>query len=214
MTSCRGRAEVTPFTDAEVAELERLLGVRHAAAGSPLLDEATTVERIGIILSGEVELTHRRRGRREVLQVLRAGETYGDVALLCALPTLFGARAASDVRVIELDAAHFLAMLDQRPQACRRVLSSVACRLERTQRRLLTTTASGLTKQVAALLLEEAGSGSGDVALSQGTIADLLGATRPSVNRVLGAFEEAGHLRRHYRCVEVLDAEGLAQELR
>lgn len=213
MARCVGRGDLAPFSEVELAELERLVGVRHAAAGTPLLGQAATVDHIGIITSGEVELTHRRRGRREVLQVLHAGEVYGDIAVLCSVPTLFGARAASDVRVIELDAARFWALLEQRPHVCRRVLFSVASRLERMQRRLLTVTAGDLTHQVAALLLDEMGPRPGVVGLSQGTIAELLGSTRPSVNRVLRSFEQAGHLQLHYRRIEVLEPAGLEQLL-
>ena len=214
MARCVGRGELAPFSDAEIAELERVIGGRHAAAGSPLLEQGSDADHIGIITRGEVELTHRRRGRRAVLQVLHPGDVYGDIPLLCALPTPFGARAASDVRVIELDAARFWALLEQRPQVCRRVLFSVASRLERMQRRLLTITAGDLTHQVAALLLDETGPEAGIVPLSQVTIAELLGATRPSVNRVLKTLEAAGHLRLSYRRIEVLDPLGLDSALR
>jgi CRP/FNR family transcriptional regulator, cAMP and macrophage regulator len=214
MARCVGRGELAPFSDAEIAELERVIGVRHAAAGSPLLEQGSDADHIGIITSGEVELTHRRRGRREVLQVLHPGDVYGDIPLLCALATPFGARAASDVAVIELDAARFWALLEQLPHVCRRVLFSVASRLERMQRRLLTVTAGDLTHQVAALLLDETGPEGGVVPFSQNTIAELLGATRPSVNRVVKALEAAGHLRVSYRRIEVLDPHGLERGLR
>lgn len=214
MARCVGRGELAPFSDTEIAELARVIGVRRAAAGSPLLEQGSDADHIGIITSGEVELTHRRRGRREVLQVLHPGDVYGDIPLMCGLPTPFGARAASDVAVIELDAPRFWALLEQRPHVCRRVLFSVASRLERMQRRLLTVTAGDLTHQVTALLLDETGSEGGVVPFSQSTIAELLGATRPSVNRVVKALEAAGHLRVSYRRIEVLDPHGLERGLR
>ncbi len=214
MARCVGRGELAPFSDTEIAELERVIGVRRVTAGSPLLEQGSDADHIGIITSGEVELTHRRRGRREVLQVLHPGDVYGDIPLLCGLPTPFGARAASDVAVIELDAARFWALLEQRPHVCRRVLFSVASRLERMQRRLLTVTAGDLTHQVTALLLDETGSEGGVVPFSQSTIAELLGATRPSVNRVVKALEATGHLRVSYRRIEVLDPQGLERGLR
>ena len=214
MARCVGRGELAPFSEIEIAELERVIGARHAAAGTPLLEQGSDADHIGIITSGEVELTHRRRGRREVLQVLHPGDVYGDIPLLCSLPTPFGARAASDVAVIELDVARFWALLEQRPQVCRRMLFSVASRLERMQRRLLTVTAGDLTHQVAALLLDETGPDAGIVPLSQSKIAELLGATRPSVNRVLKAMEAAGQLRLGYRHIEVLDPPGLERALR
>ena len=85
---------------------------------------------------------------------------------------------------------------------------------ERMQRRLLSVTAGDLTHQVAALLLDETGPEPGVVPFAQSTIAQLLGATRPSVNRVLKAMEAAGHLRLGYRRIEVLDPPGLERALR
>ncbi len=211
---CVGRGAVAPFSPAELTELERRIGARAAPAGTQLLHQGADVDRIGIIISGEVECSHRRRGRRQVLQVLHPGEVYGDIALLCAVPTLFGVRAASEVAVIELDAPRFWALLEQRPHVCRRVLFSVASRLEQLERRLLTVTAGDLTHKVAALLLDEVGPRGGAVSLSQETIAQLLGTTRPSVNRVLKAFEQAGYVQLQYRRIEVSDPVGLEHALR
>jgi len=158
MARCVGRGELAPFSAADVAELTHLLGSRDAPAGTTLLPQGEQVEHIGIILRGEVELTHRRRRHREVLQVLHPGDVYGDIPLLCSLPGPFGARAATDVEVIELD---------------------------------------------------ETGPETGAVPFSQSTVAGRLGATRPSVTRVLKSFEQAGCVGLSYRRIEVLDPDSL-----
>jgi CRP/FNR family transcriptional regulator, cAMP and macrophage regulator len=199
----------TLFSREEVAELGRSLGIHRVGAGAPLLRQGEPVGHIGVIISGEVSLTHQRPTRRVVLQVLREGDMYGDVPLLCGLPMPFSARALTDAAVVELPHEVFWQLVEQRRDICRRLLFSMASRMERLQRRLLAVTSGDLVHQVGTLLLDEIGDQPGYVALSQSMIAELLGSTRPSVNRALHELAERGHVRLAYRRIEVVDPAGL-----
>lgn len=209
MARCVGRGDLAPFGPEAIAELASAVGVRRIEAGTPLMSEGEAVSRIGIIQDGEVELYRRHAMRRVVLQVLRPGDVYGDIPFLCHMPPPFGARALTVGGVIELDAEGFWRLLETRPGACQRFLFSVASRLQRMQLRLLELTSGDLRHQVASLLLDETGGGSGAVHLTQATIAQLLGASRPSVNRVLKDLEADGFVALTYRRVEVVDPAGL-----
>jgi hypothetical protein len=77
------------------------------------------------------------------------------------------------------------------------------------QSRLLELTQRDLRGQVASLLLNETEDRAGEIQLPQSTLAELLGATRPSVNQVLKSFQAEGLVRLSYRRVEVLDPERL-----
>ena len=212
MARCVGRGALSPFTDPEVADLARMLGVREVAAGSPLMTEAEPVSAVGLVQHGTVELTRRQGLRRVVLQVLRPGDLYGDIPFLCHVPPPFGARALTDAGVVEIGADRFWALLDERPELGRRFLFSVASRLQRTQQRLLELTSGDLRHQVAALLLDEA-AGSVNVALTQTTLAALLAASRSKVNRALRDLEKEGAIRLGYRSIEILDATALRSVL-
>lgn len=204
-----GRGDLFPFSEHEVAELAATIGVGEVEAGTRLLAAGQPVEFIGLVERGEVELYQRAGLRRVVLQILRDGDLLGDVPFFCELPSPFHARALTDVMLIRLEREDISRLLATRPAVCRRFLYSLASRLDRMQRRLLQLTVGDLRTQVAALLLDEAGEEGEPVRLPQSTLAELLGATRPSVNRVLKSFEAEGIVRLTYRRVEVADRERL-----
>jgi CRP-like cAMP-binding protein len=209
MARCLGRGELFPFTGEEIELLATSIGVRRLGAGAPLLHEGKAVEFMGLIEAGEVELYRRTALRRVALQILREGDLLGDIPFFCRMPAPFSARAVSDAVVIEIDRDTLTRLLETQPALANRFMFSLASRLERMQRRLLQLTTGDLRSQVATLLLDEVGDGSGSLRLPQATLAELLGATRPSVNRVLKVLESEGLLRLTYRQIEVRDAGGL-----
>lgn len=206
-----GRGDLFPFTSEDVAELAERIGFATYEPGTRLLAPGGPVEWIGLIEYGEVELSHRSGVRRIVLQILRGGDLLGDVPYFCRLPSPYTARTLTEVMLIRLEREDLEALLATHPMIAQRFLYSLASRLERMQRRLLQLTGGELRTQVAALLLDEAGADSVPVALPQATLAELLGARRPSVNRVLKELEAQGIIRLAYRRVDILDASTLAR---
>lgn len=174
-----GRGELSPFTSEVLRELAASLGSHAVKAGTLLMRQGEPVRSIGVIRDGRVELARRDGSRRVVLQVLHPGDVFGDIPLLCGTSPPFAARALTDVRLISIDAEDLDRVLHTRPTLARRMLFSVASRLQRMQRRLLELTRSDLRSQVCALLLDETEGEPGAVPLAQSTIAELLGATRP-----------------------------------
>jgi CRP-like cAMP-binding protein len=206
-----GRGDLFPFTPEDVAELAQRIGFATYEAGTRLLAPGRLVEWIGLIEYGEVELSHRSGVRRIVLQILRDGDLLGDVPYFCRLPSPYTARTLTEVSLIRLEREDLEALLASHPMIAQRFLYSLASRLERMQRRLLQLTGGELRTQLASLLLDEAGVDSEPVALPQATLAELLGARRPSVNRVLKELEARGMIRLGYRRVDILDAAALAR---
>ena len=107
---------------------------------------------------------------------------------------------------------HFEELLATHPQVSRRWLTSVSQRLARSHSRLTSLLGQPLEIQVAQLLLEE--HVDDVVSLPQTTVAALLGARRPSVNRVLRKLARGGLVEISYGRVQILDAEALARPLR
>ncbi|MDP8956440.1 MAG: Crp/Fnr family transcriptional regulator [Actinomycetota bacterium] len=207
-----GRGDLFPFTNAEIRELASLLGVERLEPGTRILAMGDDVRFIGILESGEVEVYHRAGLRRVVLQVLRTGDMIGDVPYFCRMPAPFSVRTISEAVMLRLDDERITVLLATRPVIAQRFLYSLASRLERMQRRLLQLTGRGLRAQVATLLMDEMDGDRRRLELPQAMIAELLGVTRPSVNKVLKELEADGIVALTYRRVEVLDPERLLLE--
>jgi DNA-binding FadR family transcriptional regulator len=82
--------------------------------------------------------------------------------------------------------------------------------LESTQQRIIRLMNRTVLEQVAGLLLDEQDS-YGEVLLSQAAIAELLGASRQSVNEALAQMRRDESIETGYRRITVVDEEGLTR---
>jgi CRP-like cAMP-binding protein len=89
---------------------------------------------------------------------------------------------------------------------------SLAERMAGLQQRLGDLLAGGIEAQLASVLLREADD-QGQVRTTQSQRADLLGAQRSSVQRVLKSLAAAGLIEIHYRRIELVDRGGLVSLL-
>jgi CRP-like cAMP-binding protein len=146
-----------------------------------------------------------------VVQLLRPGAVFGDIPLFLRTGEPTESRAVEDSSVLSIDSLTLFTLLGQRPSLARRWLVSVAGRMAEMQDRVSDLLAGGLDRQVASWILREAGEDG--VAVSQQTLARLLGARRTSVNQSLRRLEAAGLVTTGYRQMSVGDADALAAYL-
>jgi CRP-like cAMP-binding protein len=174
-----------------------------------LFHEGGTVEDVYIVRRGTVALTRGLGERQITLALLRHGSIFGDEALLAHSPAAFDARAFTAADLLALPAQQFFRALQDVPVfATRWALWSVR-RLGAMQGRIGDLLAGDLQSQVASLLLHESTRVS-SVALTQQTIADLLGVHRTSVTRVLHELGRRGVIRVGYADIAVLSQRDLA----
>jgi CRP-like cAMP-binding protein len=208
------RQDFSPFGADDLGHIRSAAVESMVEAGTRLLAAGDTVDRVLVIGSGEVELlAHTPTGRR-VTQVVRKGGVIGDIPLLLDAPMPFDAVISRSALVCELDRQALTAFLSSAPSASLRWMRSIALRLEEDRRRLLAIMSSDLTAQVAFLLLEHAEldrDGDPVVRLSHDVIAQLLGARRQSVSRVIADLRQRGLLSTAYRRIVLHDPEGLQE---
>lgn len=207
LACCLGRGALAPVGPDDVAALAAELGERRYAAGTKIFRKGEAPAAVHIVRHGSVELSRDLGGRRVALQILRPGDVFGDVPLLVRMPEPFDAVALEDTVLLSIDSVTLARLLESRPRLAHRWLVSVAQRMAQAQARLVDLLAGSMESQVASFLVRHAERGR--VGLPQAVLAELVGAQRTSVNRVLRTLEERGLIRVSYRQVEILDEEGL-----
>ncbi len=206
---CVGRGDTAPLRPSDLDALAGYLAVREVATGTVLFAAGTSPDGVWILRRGGVELAVGSGRRRAVIGVLRPGDVDGDIPLLLDMPPPYTARAVTDSTLLFLPAASFERLLAERSAVTRRWLSSVAQRQAAGQLRLVGLLGRPLVEQAAVLLRDEAQDGA--VALSQQILAAMLGARRPSLNKVLKDFEHRGLIELGYRAITIRDPDGLAR---
>ena len=205
---CLGRGQRAPLGTGDVDELVDCFGESQFAGGTFVFRSGDPAARIHVVRTGTVELSRVINGRRVALQILRAGDVFGDVPAFLGEPEPFDARAIEDCAILSLGAEELFDMLRTRPRVAQRWFVSLAERMAGLQNRLGDLLAGGLEAQLASVLLRESNH-KNQIILTQDQLAEMLGAARTSVQRVLKQLEQDGLIELGYRRIEVIDAPGL-----
>ncbi len=154
-------------------------------------------------------------GATATFTILSSGEYFGELALLRADHRRTATVTALEAsRTLTVAATAFDGLCRRSPGTERIVSALLADRIDILSRRLLETMYESLDRRVYRRLLElgrSYGSSDGTVTipLSQTQLADLVGATRPSVNQVLQRLAELHVVRLGRSRIEVLDLAAL-----
>lgn len=211
-TRAMTRQDFAPFTGPDLRHIRAAAVEDRVDVGTRLYAAGDRVDRVLVIGGGEVELSARTASGRRVLEVVRKGGVIADIPLFLEAPMPFDAVVSRRALVCELDRKAVVAFLSSAPAASLRWMRSIALRLDDDRRRLLAILSSDLTAQVAFLLLEHAEpgpTGEPEVHLTHEVMAQLLGARRQSVSRVVAHLREQGLLSTAYRHMVLHDIDGL-----
>lgn len=200
-------------TDEELRALEPLSSTLRAPAGTPIMRAGDHVSCAYLVLEGQVALCHRHPVMgRHIIAIKRGGELFGDAALLVGIPMPWDAIATRATRLLELDGAGLIEVIRQSPDLALRWLGFVGERLIDERRRLAAMTTSDLSGRVAHVLLalrEDASRDPPVVKVSHEALAQLLGARRQSISRVLRRFRRDGVVGSGYRSITIIDLQAL-----
>jgi CRP-like cAMP-binding protein len=191
--------------------------------GQVLFREGDPGDRLYVIAEGKIKLGRTSGdGRENLLAILGPGEMFGELSLFDPGPRNATATAVADSHLIGLGNEDLTTWLTGRPDVARHLLRALARRLRRTNDYLADLVFSDVPGRVAKALLdlsERFGQPTDDglrVAhdLTQEELAQLVGASRETVNKALADFASRSWLRLEARAVVLLDIERLRRRAR
>jgi CRP-like cAMP-binding protein len=186
------------------AELRRLASIARLTAlpaGSVLFNQGDGSDGLYVITAGIVRIyLTSQDGREATINLSEEGEVIGEMALLDGLPRSAGAAALTTTELIYIPREPFLALLEGSALLARQIILTLCERLRATNAQVDQAIFHDLRHRLLVLLRQIAllhGRLEGDMAVveldvTQGTLAQMLGASREAVNKHLRALAREG----------------------
>lgn len=191
--------------------------------GDILFHEGDQGDRLYIITEGKVKLgCSSTDGRENLLAILGPSEMFGELTLFDPGTRTATATAVAETQLIGLGHEQLQQLLAEHPRIAATLLAALARRLRRTNENLADLVFTDVPGRVAKALLELSHRFGRPVEdgvlvahdLTQEELAQLVGASRETVNKALADFATRGWLRLEARAVLLLDVARLQRRAR
>ena len=219
-----GRAPLFEALDDEGSKaLRAIVAEVHLSRGQTLFSEDQEGDRLYVILEGKIKLTRTAPdGRENLLSVLGPSEMFGELSFFDPRPRTASAIAVTEGRLAALSHTDLWPFLKGHPEIGIHLLRALAQRLRRTNETMADLVFTDVPGRVAKALLDLAERFGQPTEnglhvhhdLTQEELAQLVGASRETVNKALADFAQRGWLRIEARAVQVLDIDRLRKRSR
>jgi CRP/FNR family transcriptional regulator, cyclic AMP receptor protein len=204
----------------DLEALSHMAASRTYKAGEPVFMKGDAGHAMMAVLSGRVRIcSYSAEGREVVLNVISAGEVFGEIAMIDGGERTADAFAMEATELLVLNRRDFLPVLARNPDVCMKLLELLCQRLRWTSEQIEDINFLDLRSRLAKRLIYLANhygepSGQGDrktVRISQQLLANMVGASREAVNIQLAAWKEKGVISSRRGWITVLDRHRLDQ---
>lgn len=213
----------TALDEAAALSLRASMDTVKIAKGSILFKEGDDGEHLYVIIDGKLKLgTSSGDGRENLLSILGPGEMFGELSLFDPGPRTSTATAVTDAKLLSLSHEKVIPWLKQNPEVSLQLLTRLSQRLRRTNEAVGDLVFSDVPGRVAKALID-LGNRFGKITaegllvnhdLTQEELAQLVGASRETVNKALADFAGRGWLKLDGRSVLITDVERLGKRSR
>jgi CRP-like cAMP-binding protein len=205
--------------EAAASLLANMVSVK-IAKGSVLFAEGDVGDHLYVVVEGKLKLgTSSSDGRENLLSILGPGEMFGELSLFDPGPRTSSATAVTDAKLLSLGQEKLLPWLEENPKVSLQLLARLAQRLRRTNEAVGDLVFSDVPGRVAKALIdlgERFGKKTDEGLyvlheLTQEELAQLVGASRETVNKALADFVGRNWLKLDGRAVLITDFERLSK---
>ncbi|RDI16385.1 Crp/Fnr family transcriptional regulator [Lentzea flaviverrucosa] len=212
---------IVPTTDPVLAKLAASAGEQvRFSRGQKIFTQGDSGQQLYIVHSGKVKIGRcTAEGREHLLSICGPADMFGELSVLDPGPRAATATAVTDVSLLSVDGAALREQIKAHPELAVHMLRVLARRVRRSNTKVGDVIFADVPGRVAKTLLELAmrfgepdKSGTKlDHELSQQEIAQYIGASRETVNKVLSHFAHRGWLQVNYKSALILDPARLAR---
>jgi CRP-like cAMP-binding protein len=213
-------ALLASLSEVERSEVLKSARRRTFERGEVVFHEGDPADSLHLVVSGRLAVRSSiETGETATINVLSPGAFFGELSLLRDgedRVRTASAVALEPVETLSLSAKAFRVLCEAHPQIERFLSALLAQRVEELSQSLLEALYVGLDRRVYRRLLElceiyAPAADSATIALTQTSLADLVGGSRPSVNQVLQKLATTGIVALSRGTIEVLDVAALRQ---
>jgi CRP-like cAMP-binding protein len=209
--------------DEAATSLRESMASEKLSKGKVLFKEGQEGDRLYVVVQGKIKLgTTSGDGRENLLSILGPGEMFGELSLFDPQPRTSTATAVTDARLVSLAHDAVIGLVTSHPQTSLELLRRLAQRLRKSNEILADLVFADVPGRVAKAIInlgERFGTLKDDGLhvnhdLTQEELAQLVGASRETVNKSLADFASRGWVKLEPRGVLVTDVERLTKRAR
>ena len=190
---------------------------KHAALkrGATICSKGDPGNSLVAVISGTVKISiSSADGRSAILNLIGAGEIFGEVALLDGRARTADATANTNCEIFVIDRREFIPFVRSQPALAMKFIELLCTRLRRTSDQVEEVILQNLPGRLASALLrltEKHKPGSRMIAITQQEISEMVGMSRESINKQLRAWAARSWVRLEHGAIVVLNAEMLRE---
>ena len=199
------------LSDPVCLELSSISRRQRWAAGALIFQRGDDSNYMVAVEKGKIRLALQTSGGREfALRYVGQGALFGEIGILDGAPRSADASAVVSTWGYVIERRQFLHLIHKHPEIADATIQHLCSLLRYTTEHIETIALYGLEGRLARFLLSQLrpdididipGEQRLQLDLSQSDIAELLGASRPKVNRAIATLEKAGAIRRDGKAI-------------
>jgi CRP-like cAMP-binding protein len=199
----------------EIARFARGVREQHVERGCVLFHKGDPCHGFHLVLSGQIKLAFiSADGHEKVVEIMRAGQTFGEAVMFMDKPYVVMAQALTDSALLHISKQVMFEEMGRDPVFCRKIIAGLAQRLHHLIADVETySLRSGRERIIGYLLREDEIDGEGTpcgpvsvrLPTSKGTIASRLNLTQEHFSRILHELIDSGLITVEGRTIHIPD---------
>jgi len=204
------------FRDLDAAALDRLgryAKVLRVKRGAKILAKGDPGTSLVAVVSGTVRMSSSSaEGRSALLNLIGAGELFGEIAVLDGLARSTDAIANTNCEILTIDRRDLMPFLRDQPDLAMRFIELLCARLRWTSEQVEQLILQNLSTRLAGAVVRLADRQRGKartIDATQQQLSEMVGISRESTNKQLVAWAAQGWLRLEHGAIAVLNVDAL-----